>query len=446
MFFKEFPLPKEPVFPSFSVNIKELGARGDGKSDAKPMIDEAMARCNENGGGHIIIPEGTYFCDGPIHFKSHVDLHLEKGAVIRFSDEYEKYLPVVFVRMEGIRCYNYSPLLYGIDLENIAVTGEGTLDGNGFLWWDLMHEKILNGIKPSGKLCDMARDGVPVEARVFGTPEDAIRPYFLQFLRCKNVLIEGVRFIHSPFWTVAPAFCENVIVRGISHKTEKTTKGHTSYNTDTVNMDSCKNCLIEDIVIDSSCDDSICVKSGKDQDGLLMNIPTENVLVRNCRFQNSGGMVVVGSETSGGIRNVCFRNITGIDCIYGIHIKGARGRGNVIENIDFEDIRMERCGEGITIGHVFSHGSGDQDQIPVIRNISLENVTVTESLSGVILRGIPDHPVENLHFKNVQVSGNMVEEISFVEGLHLEGVSLTKNEPFDREVLGGKKEGMQEGM
>ncbi len=437
MFFKPFTLPKEPAFQAYSVNILEIGALADGKNDIKPVIDMAMQKVSESGGGHILVPAGEYYCDGPIHFRSNVDLHLEKGAIIRFSNEYKKYLPVVFTRIEGIRCYNYSPLIYGIDLENVAVTGEGILDGNAFAWWDMMHAYMdKTGGVPGKELGEMVKKGVPVEERVFGTPEDALRPYFLQFVRCKNVWIEGVRFIHSPFWTVAPVFCENVIVRGISHKTEKRIGKHISNNTDTVNMDSCKNCLIEDVVVESSCDDNICVKSGRDQDGLETNVPTKNVLVQNCHFTNGGGVVVVGSETSGGIQNVCFRNITGIDCIRGIDVKGAIGRGNVIEDIDFENITIGRCRAGILVGFNRSH-NGETDEIPIIRNISLENVSVEQSNVGAKFVGLPDFPVRNLHIKNVRVAGKDVGKIEYVEGLAIDNFHLETSEPVDVTLLGG---------
>ena len=198
------------------------------------------------------------------------------------------------MRIEGIMCYNYSPLIYGLDLENVAVTGEGVFFGNGEKWWRMYEENA--GIKD---LHNKAQETVPFSDRVYGNGELKIRMNFLQFMNCKNVWIQGVKFMDSPMWTIVPTFCENVLIQGVRIFSRKN-----SHNTDAIDLDSCRNCLVENCEIEASSDDCICVKSGRGPDGRAINKPTENVEVRNCKFMNSGSCFVVGSETAGGIRNV----------------------------------------------------------------------------------------------------------------------------------------------
>ncbi|MHC4622114.1 MAG: glycoside hydrolase family 28 protein, partial [Planctomycetota bacterium] len=230
----------------------------------------AVAACNEAGGGKVIVPPGTWLA-GPIHLRSNVNLHLESGAEIRFSTDFEDYLPVVFTRYEGIECYNYSPPIYANDCTNIAVTGSGKLNGQGQAWWTKKQKQK----EAAQKLHEMTR-GVPVKDRIFGRPDAFLRPSFIQFINCRDVLLEGVTVGSGPMWTIHPVYCENVIVRKVTLHT----KGP---NNDGVNPDSCKNVLIEYCNFDTS-DDAIAVKSGRDEDGWRVGRPSENIVVRHCRF------------------------------------------------------------------------------------------------------------------------------------------------------------------
>lgn len=432
MFFKPFPLPTEPVIPQTRVCITDFGALPDGKTDAKPAIDAAIAAIAAQGGGHVVIPRGDFFCDGPVHFVSKMDLHLEEGARLIFTDRKEAYLPVVFTRIEGIRCYNYSPLLYGIDLEDISVTGSGTLYGNGMNWWH-MHKGVHAYSSGCGSVTDrlhrMGQENTPLEERIFGTEEDNLRPYFLQFVRCKTILIEGVRFEESPFWTVAPLFSENITIRGVHWYTDLP-----AHNTDSVDIDSCRRVLVENCVVESSADDSFCVKSGRDRDGREAGVPTEDVLVRNCEMHNAGGSMVVGSETSGGIRNICFRDCTVDNCGNVVNVKSAPGRGNVIENVDFINIRATRVIKGVSISlHYFVTGEEQLTDMPVVRNIYVEGVTVGNSWHGLYLQGYKGYPVDNIVLRDIDI--NAIETdvcMEYAENVSFDRVAVHRSREFFR--------------
>ena len=438
MFFKEFDLPIEPKFNDLTVNVFDFGAVADNQTDVSVAVNKAIDYVSEQGGGRVVIPEGTYFST-VIKLKSNVDLHLDKGAQINFSDEPDDYLPAVFTRIEGVRCYGYSPLIYGVNLENVAITGEGTFNGNGEKWWDFFRKTKVDTSKNSGagaaELIRMAKEGIPVEERNFAKNDGGLRPYFLQILYSKNILIEGVKFINSPFWCVAPTFSENVIVRNVTFNTTKK-----SHNTDSVDIDSCKNCLIEGVVVESSSDDCVVIKSGRDRDGLEVDWPTENVLVRNCKFKNCGAGCVIGSETSGGIRNVYMHDCECIDANKAVGIKSAPGRGNVVENIDIENVTNTRGIEGVSCTlRYFVQGDEELVNMPKIRNISIKNVDAGLCWHGFRLRGYPNAMLENIHVENLKV--DCIETTTIIEnvdGLHLNNieVKLDKENWFDWATLG----------
>ena len=440
MFFKEFELPTEPSFNALTVNILDFGAVADNEADVSKAINDAILHVSENGGGKVVVPAGTYFSK-PITMQSNVNLYMEKGARINFTDKIEDFLPAVFTRIEGVRCYSLRPLIYGVNLENVAITGEGVFNGSGQIWWERDEQKNLNGARASGAasidLLKMAADGVPVEERVFDTVESGMRPYFLHLLYCKNILIEGVRFINSPFWCVAPTFSENIIIRNISFMSPKG-----SHNTDSVDIDSCKNCLVEGVRVDCSSDDGVVIKSGRDKDGLEVNWPTENVLVRNCEFHNSGGTVAIGSETSGGIRNVYIHDIISDDCNSVVVVKTAPGRGNIIENVVIENIKANKSISGVTVtSKAFVKGDFEFVDMPKVRNILYKNIEVGLCWHGLRLIGFQDYPLENIHIENVKVGCiESTAVIEHVDGMYLDNIDvyLDKENWFDWKTHGHK--------
>ena len=273
----------------------------------------------------MFVPAGRWVT-GPIHLASNIHLHLAEGAELLFSQDFADYLPVVFSRWEGLELMNYSPLVYAKDCENVAITGKGKLDGRGQAWWPWKKTQ-----KDAAKrLYDMASAGTPPEKRVFGTPGD-LRPSFIQTVGCKNVLVEGVTISSGPMWTIHPVYSENVIVRRVTVLTD-------GPNNDGLNPDSSKNVLVEDSFF-STGDDCVVIKSGLNEDGWRVGRPSENIVVRRLRGQRGHGGVVIGSEMSGGVRNVFVNDCEFVGTDRGLRIKSMRGRGGVIENMYYQNVR-----------------------------------------------------------------------------------------------------------
>ena len=421
MFFKEFPLPEAPIIPEYFVRITEFGAKvGETCTES---IRKAIEHTAAQGGGHVIIPKGVWQT-GAIHLMSNIDLHFEDGAELSFSTEPEDYLPVVLVMLEGIRCYNYSSFIYGRDLENVSVTGPGILEGNGEAWWPW--KKNMKGML---SLYHAGTDQVPVEERVYGTVEDGLRSPFIQLVNCKNVLLEGFTLNNSPFWNVDPVWCENVIIRNLTIESPDD-----SPNTDGINIDACRNVIVEDCTIVSAGDDLYCLKAGRNADGRAVGIPCENVIIRRCKALNhckSGG-IVIGSEMSAGVRN-----ILAYDCDFGhnvncIRIKSKDGRGGIVENVEYRNISMGKGRRGINIS--FRYGDvnpADEPRekgvyMPVIRNLYFENITCDEVETGITLDGIVDGRMENIYFKDITMNARLCMTADTVNGLNMENVKLTQ--------------------
>ncbi|HEV8591659.1 MAG TPA: glycoside hydrolase family 28 protein, partial [Pyrinomonadaceae bacterium] len=297
---------KPPAFPKRDFRITKFGARPGIANDSTEAIAKAIDACSNAGGGRVVIPAGE-FLTGAIHLKSNVNLYLSKGATLKFSSDASKY-PIVHTRWEGMECMNVSPFIYAFDQTNIAVTGEGTLDGqaNNEHWW-LWHgnpkygwkEGMTNQRAARARLYKMMETGVGINERVFGEA-DRLRPNFIQPYKCKNVLIEGVKIVNSPMWEIHPVLSENVTVRKVSISSH-------GPNNDGCDPESCKDILIEDCFFDTG-DDCIAIKSGRNDDGRRIAAPTQNVIVRGCIMKDGHGGITIGSEISGGVRNVFGEN------------------------------------------------------------------------------------------------------------------------------------------
>lgn len=267
----DVPPWQPPVFAPRTLDLRAHGGVDDGVTLNTAVFARAIDACSHAGGGSVIVPAGTWLT-GPIHLRSHVNLRLEKGALVRFSTRYADYPPVL-TRWEGVECINYSPLIYARDCENVAVTGEGTLDGQGEAWW---HWKKRQG-PAAASLYHAQAEGIPVEARVYATEQAALRPQFLQTLGCRGVLVEGVTLVNGPMWTIHPVYCRDVVVRGVTVRSE-------GPNTDGLNPDSCHNVLVEGCTFHTG-DDCIAINSGMNEDGWRVNRPCENVVIRDCRMK-----------------------------------------------------------------------------------------------------------------------------------------------------------------
>ncbi|HKJ33642.1 MAG TPA: glycoside hydrolase family 28 protein, partial [Balneolales bacterium] len=287
-----------PTFPDKDFSIIDFGAKADGKTDSLPAMKKAIAKCHQEGGGRVVVPAGNYFFKGPIHYESNVNVHLEKGSYIKFSTDSDDYLPVVYTRFEGIELMNFSPIVYAFEKENIALTGKGTLDGqaDNQHWWNWTGSRRF-GWKPGmpaqhakdnePALIKMAAKGVPVRKRVFGKGH-AMRPTFVEFYRSKNILIKDVTIKNTPFWILHPTLSKNVTVDSVTT---------ISYgpNNDGCDPESCTDVWIKNCFF-SNGDDCIAIKSGKNQDGRRVGVPSKNIIVEDCHMKDGHAGVAVGSE------------------------------------------------------------------------------------------------------------------------------------------------------
>ncbi len=295
---------KPPVFPNRDFDIRKFGAEEGGGKLCTDAIKKAVGACSAAGGGRVLVPKGT-FLTGAIHLQSNVNLYVSEGATLLFSTDPKDYLPVVFSRFESTECMNYSPFIYAFEKENIGVTGPGTLDGQASQehWWD-WRLKARGGVTRDEQGGDsdvktlvekMGNKDVPVEKRVFGEGH-YLRPNFVQPYRCKNVLLEGFTMKRSPMWELNPTLCQNVTVRNV------TIDSH-GPNNDGCDPDACRDVLIEKCTF-STGDDCIAIKAGRNRDGRRVGVPCENLIVQDCVMKDGHGGVSIGSEVSGGIRNV----------------------------------------------------------------------------------------------------------------------------------------------
>ncbi len=421
----------EPEFPEIDFLITDYGATEGGEHICTEAFAKAIAACNAAGGGRVVVPPGK-FLSGAIHLLDNVELHLETGATIAFSTRDEDYLPVVLTRYEGMELYNYSALIYAYGKQNIAVTGKGLLDGqaSGENWWNKTGDKKHNWQEgmPSAKnpdsrdrLFELMQAAVPTEERIFGKGY-GLRPNFIQFYKCKNILIEGVTLIRPPMWMLHPVLSENIIIRDVTLVSKDAPNG------DGCDPEACKDILIEDCFFDTG-DDCIAIKSGRNRQGYDLGIPTENVIIRNCKMVDGHGGVVIGSELSGGVRNVfaydCEMSSPNLD--RALRLKSNSHRGGVIENIYMRNIKVgEVKGATIRINQNYSSwAEGDGGNYTLFRNIYVENMTCNKARYAIQLLGNENLPIENIQVINCtfeNVKDNMVVES--VNGLQLVNVSI----------------------
>jgi polygalacturonase len=379
-----------PTFPSRDYPITDFGALADGTSDATGALKAAIEACSKAGGGRVVVPAGE-FATGAVRLLSNVNLHLAAGATLRFSTDPSRYLPVVLSRWEGIELMNYAPLVYAFGQRNVAVTGSGTLDGGGDAthWWPWKEKTGPQSQKlDRERLFRQGQDGVPVDQRLYGAGH-YLRPPFVQFYRCTNVLIEGVTIRNSPFWVIHPVLSANVTVRGVSVVS-------LGPNNDGCDPESSTDVLIEDTLFDTG-DDCIAIKSGRNADGRRLAAPSERIVIRNCRMRAGHGGVTVGSEVSGGVRDVyAERNtMSSPNLDRGLRIKTNVARGGVVENIFMRDTEIGEVGSAIDVDMVY--GLADEDLshtfTPVVRNVRVERLKVNKAAFALSIVGLESSPV-----------------------------------------------------
>ncbi len=404
------PMLKRPSFPEADFSIQDYGAVADGKTPNTQAFAQAIAACHDAGGGRVVVPAGQWYT-GPIHLRSNVNLYLSEGAEIVFSDRFEDYLPPVLVRVGGIEIYNYSPLIYARDCENIAITGPGKLNGNAEAWWAWSR-------KETRAFFEMGAQGVPVEERIFGTEEAAIRPSFIVPFNCKNVLLEGFSIGSGPNWTIHPIYCENVIIRRVNVTTD-------GPNNDGIDPDSCRNLLIEHCVFDTG-DDCVVLKSGYNEDGWRVGKPTENVVMRFCQSKRGHGGLVIGSEMSGDVRNVYMHDCHFEGTERAIRIKSKRGRGGIVENIWARGLickDMQREVAIMNMAYSADTREAQNTKAPVFRDIHISRIMGEGAPVAIKINALPDSPVENIFFQDIFIKSqkgvqcNFAKNVSFVHAM-----------------------------
>ncbi|PTN08211.1 glycoside hydrolase family 28 protein [Mangrovibacterium marinum] len=398
----EMPPLSTPDFracPEF--RITDFGAVPGDQQKTSEAIAAAIAAANAAGGGSVVVPPGEW-PTGQIHLQSRVNLHLQKGAVLLFSDHPDDYLPAVHTSWEGLECYNYSPLVYAYGCKDVAITGEGELKAKMNFWksWFDRPPGHLNSLK---YLYEAAVRNVPVEDRVMVNDSANMRPQFIQFNRCENVLLEGVKITNSPFWTIHPYLCQNVTIRGV----QVYAHGH---NNDGVDPEMSQNVLIEDCIFDQG-DDAIAVKSGRNQDAWRLHTPTRNLVVRNCLVKNGHQLLAVGSELSGGVENVFMDHCAvadGANMFHLVFIKTNERRGGFVRNIYVENIKADKMREGI-LGIETDVLYQWRDLVPTyetrltpVSDIYLENIKANNVKFTYRILGQEELPVERVFLKNIQ--------------------------------------------
>jgi polygalacturonase len=407
-----------PKFPQRDFVITKFGAQAN--RDASAALGKAIDECHGAGGGRVVVPSGE-FLTGPIHLKSRVELHVQAGATLRFSQDPTRY-PLVFTRWEGVELMNYSPLIYAFECEDIAVTGEGTLDGQADdeHWWPWKGrtpaghpsdrsapETPVPQVADRNRLVKQSEDGVPVAQRIYGSGTH-LRPTFIEPYRSRNVLIEGVTIRNAPFWAMHPTLCTNVTVRKvkvISH----------GPNNDGCDPESSRGVLIEDCLFDTG-DDCIALKSGRNADGRRLNVPVEDVLIRRCQMKAGHGGIAIGSEITGGARNVFAEHcsLDSPDLERGLRIKTNTLRGGIVENVFVRDIEIGNV-QFAPIEIDLRYEPRDSGPfIPEVRNVLVERMHSARSRYGIYIRGLEQAPVRNVVIRDSAFRG--VAEGHVIEG------------------------------
>lgn len=459
---ESLPAVKQVSFKKDSFNIIKYGAVADGITLNTRSINAAIVACHKNGGGVVVIPEGLWMT-GPVVLKSNVNLHLKKNSILEFSKDFDQY-PLVKTNWEGVpQMRNQSPVS-AENQTNIAITGFGVIDGNGGAWRMVKKSKLnssqwKNLVASGGVLSADKKIWYPSEKSLKGSTlinpgwiagekdeayyesiKDFLRPNMILLSACKTVLLEGVTFQNSAAWNIHPLMCEDLTIRNIYAKNP-----WYAQNGDGLDVESCKNVLIENSVFDVG-DDGICIKSGRDEAGRKRAMPSENILIRNCTVYNAHGGFVIGSEMSGGVRNIYVQDCTFIGTDIGLRFKTTRGRGGIVENIFIDNIVMKDIpGEAILFDMYYAAVdpialAGEKreapkveklpvtEETPQFRNFYVKNVVCDGAEKAIFIRGLPEMHIQNINLDNITIQSDKGIDISEASNIQLSNVKvITKN-------------------
>jgi hypothetical protein len=448
---KNLPKIAEPTFRRDTFRIEKFGAVADGLTLNTTSINKAIAACSAKGGGVVLVPGGVWLT-GPVEMKSNVNLHIERDAILLFSDDFDQYALVEGTYEGRTSARNQSPI-YGNNLRNIAITGRGVIDGNGDVWRmvgkDKLTEREWKAKKASGglvsdddriwfpsaktKLAFETKRGTALlpgqTLKDFEEIKDFLRPNLLVFNNCKKVLLEGVTFQNSPAWCLHPVLCEDLTIRNVFAKNPDYAQ-----NGDGLDVESCKNVLIEGSTFDVG-DDGICIKSGKDEEGRKRGRPTENVIVRNNIVYKAHGGFVIGSEMSGGARNIFVYDCSFMGTDIGLRFKTTRGRGGVVENIYVKNIRMKDIGGDAILWDMYYFTkppkAGEPVEVPPVtdatprfRNFQISDIVCNGAKRGIFIRGLPEMKVKDIELNNIVLKTDKGAEIIEANDIRLKDVTL----------------------
>lgn len=459
-----FDMPKlsVPVFPNNKMSIRDFGGVGDGTELNTQAFQKAIDALSSKGGGTLIVPSGIWLT-GPIVMKSNINLHIEDRAIILFSPDKSLY-PLVETSFEGLDTRRCQSPISGRNLENIAITGSGAIDGNGHFWRPLKKQKVSDSFwkkatsqggvfkrsdywMPSAQYLhgDTISDmNVPRHLKTeeeWASVRDFLRPVMISFIECKNVYLQGVIFQNSPAWNIHPLMCENVIIDGVQVRNPSYAQ-----NGDGLDLESCKNVIIVNSSFDVG-DDGICIKSGKNEDGRKRNFPCENVIVDNCTVFKGHGGFVVGSEMSSGVKNIVVSNCQFLGTDVGLRFKSSRGRGGVVENIYISNLSMIDIATEPILFNLYYGGKSavesldDDDQIvqaevlpavdettPTFRNIYINNVYCSNARRAMYFYGLPEHNINNINIENVTIHSTVGAELLESENIKLKNINIYPKE------------------
>lgn len=454
----DLPDVVRPVFRKDTVSILKFGAKSDGQTLNTKAFGAAIDAIAKVGGGTVLVPRGLWLT-GPIVLRSNINLHLSRGALVQFTDRKTEYA-LIKTNWEGLDAVRNQAPLSGVDLENIAITGEGIIDGAGDAWRMVKKSKlnaaqwqkllasggVLNDKKdtwyPSaaslkGAMTDEAGVLKPgMDAADFADIKDFLRPNMVSLTRCKRVLLNGVTFQNSPAWCLHPLLCENITVSNLTVRNP-----WYAQNGDGLDLESCRNGLVDNCTFDVG-DDGICIKSGRDEQGRKRGVPTENILVRNSRVYHAHGGFVIGSEMSGGARNIYVANCTFMGTDVGLRFKTARGRGGIVENIFVDGVDMtDIAGEAILLDMYYMAKDpvpqvGESRELPAIaaepvtegtpqfRSFFIKNITCKGAETGILLRGLPEMAIRDITIENAVLQCYKVMVCVEADNIRLRNVAL----------------------
>lgn len=444
-----------PVIPKHVVTLTDFGGVGDGQTLNTAAFEKAFAALAEKGGGRLVVPPGLWLT-GPVQLRSHVNLQLERGALIQFSRDWKLY-PLTVADLKGEQEVDSTSPISGLNLESVAITGEGILDGGGDAWRPLKKGKLGDSdwkalVKSGGVLNEKGDTWYPGRAVLNGGKRVAslraagslklaeyepahqyLRPKMLRLIGCKKVLLAGVTFQNPPNWTLNPVLCEDVSILNVQVRNSPVAQ-----NSDALDLESCRRAIIRDCTFDVG-DDGICLKSGKDAAGRRIGVPTEDVLVESCTVYHAHGGFTIGSEMSGDIRNVIVNNCTFIGTDIGLRFKSTRGRGGVVEKIFISNVRMlDIPGDAINF-NLYYGGQSPLDETPgnaetnlppvteatpQFRAIHIENVICRGAQSAIVLQGLPEMPVRGIVLKNISISSQRGVFVTDADDIHFENVRV----------------------